>query len=121
MLNFVNDGGDDFGSHKEWKPEHTAVTLPDTTKIDQAGKGQMTGYTVHTGASKKFVSGWDRVFGQGTATSDNKATSDKKGKSASAGKTAAKKKPERSQSASGSAISAGKKKAAPAKKKRGGR
>ncbi len=22
----------------------------------------MTGYTVHTGASKKFVSGWDRVF-----------------------------------------------------------
>lgn len=24
----------------------------------------MTGYTVHTGASKKFVSGWDRVFGE---------------------------------------------------------
>ena len=24
---------------------------------------KMTGYTVHTGASKKFVSGWDRVFG----------------------------------------------------------
>lgn len=24
---------------------------------------EMTGYTVHTGASKKFVSGWDRVFG----------------------------------------------------------
>lgn len=23
----------------------------------------MTGYTVHTGASKKFVSGWDTVFG----------------------------------------------------------
>lgn len=23
----------------------------------------MTGYTVHTGASKKFVSGWDKVFG----------------------------------------------------------
>ncbi|MCA9048132.1 MAG: hypothetical protein KDA89_05355 [Planctomycetaceae bacterium] len=23
----------------------------------------MTGYTVHTGANKKFVSGWDRVFG----------------------------------------------------------
>ena len=22
----------------------------------------MTGYTVHTGASKKFVSGWDRIF-----------------------------------------------------------
>jgi hypothetical protein len=23
----------------------------------------MTGYTVHTGTSKKFVEGWDRVFG----------------------------------------------------------
>ena len=23
----------------------------------------MTGYTVHTGTSKKFVSGWDKVFG----------------------------------------------------------
>lgn len=22
----------------------------------------MTGYTVHTGASKQFVSGWDRIF-----------------------------------------------------------
>jgi len=22
----------------------------------------MTGYTVHTGTSKKFVNGWDRVF-----------------------------------------------------------
>lgn len=22
----------------------------------------MTGYTVHTGASKKFVNGWDRIF-----------------------------------------------------------
>jgi hypothetical protein len=121
VLRFVSDGGDDFGSHKEWKPEHTAVKLPDITKIDQAGKGQMTGYTVHTGASKKFVSGWDRVFGQGTGTSDKKATSDKKEKSASAGKSAANKKTERSQNASGSTISAGKKKAAPAKKKRGGR
>lgn len=25
----------------------------------------MTGYTVHTGASKKFVSGWDRIFNEG--------------------------------------------------------
>ena len=24
----------------------------------------MTGYTVHTGTSKKFVSGWDRVFSE---------------------------------------------------------
>lgn len=23
----------------------------------------MTGYTVHTGASKKFVQGWDTIFG----------------------------------------------------------
>lgn len=23
----------------------------------------MTGYTVHTGASKKFVAGWDKIFG----------------------------------------------------------
>jgi hypothetical protein len=30
----------------------------------------MTGYTVHTGTSKKFVSGWDRVF-------SSKAESDK--------------------------------------------
>ena len=22
----------------------------------------MTGYTVHTGTSKKFVAGWDRIF-----------------------------------------------------------
>jgi|LakMenEpi03Aug12_release.lakeMendotaPanAssembly.Ray.scaffolds.fasta_scaffold739768_1 hypothetical protein len=27
----------------------------------------MTGYTVHTGASKKFVSGWDKVFGSAPA------------------------------------------------------
>lgn len=27
----------------------------------------MTGYTVHTGASKKFVSGWDKVFGNAPA------------------------------------------------------
>lgn len=30
----------------------------------------MTGYTVHTGASKKFVDGWDRVFSD--SSSDNK-------------------------------------------------
>jgi hypothetical protein len=43
----------------------------------------MTGYTVHTGASKKFVSGWDRVFG--------KATKKTAGPTKSAKKTAAKK------------------------------
>jgi hypothetical protein len=24
----------------------------------------MTGYTVHTGATKKFATGWERVFGK---------------------------------------------------------
>ncbi len=47
----------------------------------------MTGYTVHTGASKKFVSGWDRVFG--TGTSDEKSgskASKKSGKKSSSRK-----------------------------------
>ncbi len=39
----------------------------------------MTGYTVHTGASKKFVSGWDKVFG---------APSEKKSAGASSKKAA---------------------------------
>lgn len=25
----------------------------------------MTGYTVHTGSSEKFSSGWDNIFGKG--------------------------------------------------------
>ncbi|MEZ6130301.1 MAG: hypothetical protein R3C59_16580 [Planctomycetaceae bacterium] len=41
----------------------------------------MTGYTVHTGASKKFVSGWDRIF---SADANKKKTSDKKKKSTKA-------------------------------------
>ncbi len=40
----------------------------------------MTGYTVHTGSNKKFVSGWDQIF-QGTAAT----------KQATAGKPAQKK------------------------------
>lgn len=48
----------------------------------------MTGYTVHTGASKKFVSGWDKVFGGSTET----ATSGKAKAKASA---AAKSKPKK--------------------------
>lgn len=40
----------------------------------------MTGYTVHTGASKKFVSGWDRVFGD--SDSPTKATGSPKAKKA---------------------------------------
>ena len=42
----------------------------------------MTGYTVHTGASKKFVSGWDRVF-SGTAEAQSANVRKKKGKSSS--------------------------------------
>lgn len=33
----------------------------------------MTGYTVHTGSNKKFVSGWDQIF-QGTASTKKSAT-----------------------------------------------
>jgi hypothetical protein len=44
----------------------------------------MTGYTVHTGSSKKFAAGWDQVFkGQGQA---------KKTKAAAGAKPAAKEK-----------------------------
>ncbi len=39
----------------------------------------MTGYTVHTGASKKFVSGWDKVFADKAGTQNEKAKG-KKGK-----------------------------------------
>jgi len=38
----------------------------------------MTGYTVHTGASKKFVSGWDRVFGKATKKTDRPTKTAKK-------------------------------------------
>jgi hypothetical protein len=40
----------------------------------------MTGYTVHTGASKKFVSGWDRVFGASESKPAAKKTQKKAGK-----------------------------------------
>lgn len=49
----------------------------------------MTGYTVHTGASKKFVSGWDRIFNE----SDSDAAASKAtGKKAKAKKSSGKKK-----------------------------
>lgn len=54
----------------------------------------MTGYTVHTGASKKFVSGWDRVFGDSTdkSAAEAKGSGKKtKGKSVAKGKKAKKK------------------------------
>lgn len=50
----------------------------------------MTGYTVHTGASKKFVSGWDRVFGateSKPATKKDQQKSGEKTKKASGKKT----------------------------------
>ena len=40
----------------------------------------MTGYTVHTGTSKKFVSGWDRVF-EGKPPAEEKADTSKTKKS----------------------------------------
>lgn len=43
----------------------------------------MTGYTVHTGASKKFVSGWDRVFSDQPA---GKKAEEKKKSGGDAGK-----------------------------------
>jgi hypothetical protein len=33
----------------------------------------MTGYTVHTGSSKKFISGWDRVFSGGKSAGKSKS------------------------------------------------
>jgi hypothetical protein len=49
----------------------------------------MTGYTVHTGASKKFVSGWDRIFGDSTS---GKAASEATQKKPRAKKASGKKK-----------------------------
>jgi len=41
----------------------------------------MTGYTVHTGTSKKFTHGWDRVFsGQPDAAEEQATTSETKKK-----------------------------------------
>lgn len=47
----------------------------------------MTGYTVHTGSSLKFKSGWDRIFTAGGPVSAAKKATAKK----SAAKKAAKK------------------------------
>ena len=40
----------------------------------------MTGYTVHTGTSKQFVSGWDRVFGDRSAKKEASKASDSSAK-----------------------------------------
>ena len=49
----------------------------------------MTGYTVHTGASKKYVDGWDSIFADGKTASQDKK---KVAKTSVAKKKAAKKK-----------------------------
>ncbi len=50
----------------------------------------MTGYTVHTGTSKKFVSGWDKVFGD-TPKEKSKSKASRK-EEASKSKSSTKKK-----------------------------
>lgn len=50
----------------------------------------MTGYTVHTGSSKKFVSGWDRVFEGGQPAKKSAKKTSGKAAQKSAGKAAAK-------------------------------
>ncbi|MEO2013046.1 MAG: hypothetical protein ABGZ53_01610 [Fuerstiella sp.] len=42
----------------------------------------MTGYTVHTGTSKKFVSGWDHIFTYDDAPSKTKSKAKNKKKAA---------------------------------------
>ncbi len=49
----------------------------------------MTGYTVHTGTSKKFSSGWDRIFGDPAEGGGKSGKSKKSGKKQSEKKTKA--------------------------------
>ena len=37
----------------------------------------MTGYTVHTGSSEDFASGWDRIFGEKKKDKKTKKKSEK--------------------------------------------
>lgn len=48
----------------------------------------MTGYTVHTGSSKRFSQGWDRIF----TTKQAKAKSDRGRRKKTASSTTSKKK-----------------------------
>lgn len=50
----------------------------------------MTGYTVHTGASKKFTEGWDKIFDK--KTSKGKSSDKKKAVRAKSGSKSGKKK-----------------------------
>ncbi|QDT90946.1 hypothetical protein [Gimesia algae] len=38
----------------------------------------MTGYTVHTGSTEDFSSGWDRIFGEKTVNKEKKKKKAKK-------------------------------------------
>jgi len=54
----------------------------------------MTGYTVHTGTSKKFTEGWDQIFGGKPSGKNTKKKAAKKKQAANASaKKAAKRKP----------------------------
>ena len=55
----------------------------------------MTGYTVHTGASKKFVAGWDHIFTDGKSAKKKAASKPASKKKAPVKKKAAKKKSKR--------------------------
>ncbi|MCR9200907.1 MAG: hypothetical protein NXI04_19895 [Planctomycetaceae bacterium] len=69
----------------------------------------MTGYTVHTGASKKFVAGWDRIFeAEESDPKSGSAGAKKKAASKKAGKKSPKKKAAKA-AAKASKKSAGKK------------
>lgn len=52
----------------------------------------MTGYTVHTGTSKKFASGWDQIFGDQPEKAGGKSGKKKAVKKKTAAKSGAKKK-----------------------------
>jgi hypothetical protein len=73
-----------MSSSADWTA--AAVRRVNQYPINEEGRTlTMTGYTVHTGASKKFVSGWDRVFG---AESYDKSAKKKKKKQKSGAKSA---------------------------------
>lgn len=45
----------------------------------------MTGYTVHTGSSKKFASGWDKIFKGGAQGAAAKSQAGQQSKSKQSG------------------------------------
>ena len=45
--------------------------------LDTPAETTMTGYTVHTGTSKKFASGWDDIFGDKPTKTGKKTTKKK--------------------------------------------